>query len=251
MTLETDVKNVIDGWNISMTDTNSQPVSYSDLARPLFYGICLGITGKLVDTIKQTRPSLAKELLDLGYHAASARFVKEYLMEALAKNKFSGRETGLYIGLSQNPENARTGLRSLIYRQGTSIEELKHEYESRQKVDDVQLEGLADVELKRYIDLFRSSFFRSLLVNNSKNIAQQLVQVAKGNYDEDMSWEFRNLFSLKYNTAVEEFTTWYVTKQIESAGTSQKAADRAKITHQAFKSLCYRQKVKVADVLDR
>lgn len=253
MSLETEVQDSVNAWDISLIGPNSEEVSYSDLVRPLLYGIGIGITGKLVNEIQSyVGISQQEDYMDLDYPRAVRQFKREYLARHLKRHSFSGVETGVAIGLGNSRKTARESLAHILRREfGVhSAKKLRDEtgdveYTEATKVD-TQLVGLAIQEIERYSSFFRQSIFRSLLDNKSKIIAEQFVGIAKRHFG-----VHNHFFDMTYHEAIAGFKKWYLTQQIKESGSGTKAAEKVGLSAGAFRQLIHTQEIKVAEVLKK
>ena len=253
MSLETEVRDSVNAWDIHLIGPNSEKVSYSDLARPLLYGIGIGITEKLVNGIQSSVGiSQQEDYMDLNYPEAVRQFKKEYLGRHLKRHSFSGVETGVAIGLGNSRKTARESLAHILRREfGVhSAKKLRDEtgdveYAEATEVD-TRLVELATREIKRYSSLFRQSIFRSLLDDKSKIIAEQLVGIAKRHFG-----THNRFFDMTYYEAIDGFKKWYLTQQIKENGSGTKAAEKTGLSADAFRQLIHTREIKVAEVLKR
>ncbi len=253
MELEFEIKKLIKEWDLTLIRADSQKVNYQKQAENILYGIALGVAESLLDKLfSSVSSSPSKKFLELPYHKAVNQFTREYLIKNLKKHNYSVSATGEAILLGSSKENASSSLSNIIKREfGISARELiKMKYETFESayIDDDELEASAVQEMEKYCRLFNASIFKSLLVNKSEQIAKDLVFVAKNYFlAEQINPGF---FSEKYKDAVKEFKKWYLTEQIKKNGTSIGAAKKSGLTDGAFRQLIFRQRIKVAEILE-
>lgn len=134
---------------------------------------------------------------------------------------------------------------------GATVKTLKdqvgeYKYVESVEMEGVELEGIAVQEIGRYSSLFRPSVFRSLLIDKSRIIAEQLVGIAK-RYSQEYSNS--DLFDMLYHSAIADFKRRYLVQQIRRNGSGKNAAKKSGLSEESFRQAIYDRNIKVAEVL--
>ncbi len=249
MSLEQEVRKEIDSWDVTLLRLGDAEVRYSDLVKPLLYGIGIGVTEKIAMEIA---PLANKKFLDLPYQEATLQFKKTYLLQNLEKHDYSVTETAPALYPSCAPEIARQTLSHTIGEVfGLPARELRELQKVRTPSFDKETSQeyilQARTEIQRYAQLFpANTLLRRLLDDKAELMAERFVRVVVESVQKDYPWE---LFDLPYGEAQTQFRSWYLTEQIKRHGSGAAAAKHTGQTPEAFRQATHYLGIKVAEVL--
>jgi hypothetical protein len=246
MPLLEDIVEEIDSWKISITNANGEPVSYTNLVKPIYYGIGIDVTKKIIS-------KLAKLNLDEYYFEGSlktelARFRRDFLADYYAKNNYDAEKTAKELKIT-NP--LRVGA---IFREcGTNIKEVRKAYKQRifrfwlsdqvlldQKNDGNHAEILryATEEIKKYDTIVNVGLIRGDRMNQYRDqMATKFVNIAL-NYTTNAAIE--RYLGLSYKEAYTLFKKEYLLKQFfRHDQNAIEAAKHADLTPNDYRQALY------------
>lgn len=264
MALEIRVREEIDSWEVSVIAPNRNPANYSDLVKPILYGIGIGVTATLCKDLSSSLPdNVPIDLLDYDIDIAVTEFKKSYLLANLERHGYSSTETGLAIGLSEVRKNAGVSLANILNRLFKSTaSKMKVNPQLREQArkrltyarDGVIAERRhalveeAIEEIEKYIPLINpKTLLKRIIAGNVKKMAERFVALAE---EEVTSRDSGNkFFDLPYHEAVNEFKRWYLAEQVKRHGSGVKAARHSGMTESDYSTRLHRFGLSVKEIL--